>query len=517
MESLVQRMQTRLKGINPEVALVTWTTNAGRFGHFRDIPRNMPARMNLLLDAPDQEFWMDESNRGASIVPAFGNAYAWAVTNHRVAFSEPYLMSHGNPYGKDSFPAHEIEWRMMLVLTHGPMPSLAVAQPEFLQDAAYRVIGDVKKRAEWLTDKAPEPWAALVMSDNTRVFYGRESGRVEERYLGNVFGTFRAGIEEHLPLTVINDWNLTPAELAKYKVLILANTACLDDAQCAAVRGFVEQGGGLVASLDTSLCNEFGDPRPDFALADVLGVNYRGVPGTTAEKTELDVNFARNLGAEYWEKRKGAWDFKREPEFALDSPKLHSLIDKSVVTFKGQAVSVAPRETTRVLATLAPKSDAKGDTVPAILTHPFGKGRVVYFAAGIDAANYNYAYPFHRVLLRNAIDWAAASPAPIAVEAPMCVHAVTTRQAKNGERLVVQLFNDVNTTANHARPDDDIPLREETLPIHNIRVTFRGYKLDRIHLEPGGVELEKQTQGTEIIVTVPQLAIHTMVVAELMP
>ena len=44
-----------------------------------------------------------------TIVPAFANAYIWATTNHRVAFSEPYLMSHGNPYGKDSFPPHEIE------------------------------------------------------------------------------------------------------------------------------------------------------------------------------------------------------------------------------------------------------------------------------------------------------------------------------------------------------------------------------------------------------------------------
>ena len=84
---------------------MTWTTNAGRFGHFLSIPRNMPARMNLLLDAPapDQEFWLDETNRGPTVVPAFANAYIWATTNHRVAFSEPYLMSHGNPYGKDSF------------------------------------------------------------------------------------------------------------------------------------------------------------------------------------------------------------------------------------------------------------------------------------------------------------------------------------------------------------------------------------------------------------------------------
>jgi hypothetical protein len=118
MEGLLQRVQERLKKIKPGVALVTWTTNAGRFGHFLSIPRNMPARMNLLLDAPDQEFWLDETNRGTTIVPAFANAYIWATTNHRVAFSEPYLLSHGNPYGKDSFPPHEISRRMMLALTY---------------------------------------------------------------------------------------------------------------------------------------------------------------------------------------------------------------------------------------------------------------------------------------------------------------------------------------------------------------------------------------------------------------
>ena len=47
MEDLVRRMQNRLKSIKPEVALVTWTTNAGRFGHFLSIPRNVPACMNL--------------------------------------------------------------------------------------------------------------------------------------------------------------------------------------------------------------------------------------------------------------------------------------------------------------------------------------------------------------------------------------------------------------------------------------------------------------------------------------
>ena len=40
------------------------------------------------------------------------------------------------------------------------------------------------------------------------------------------------------------------------------------------------------------------------------------------------------------------------------------------------------------------------------------------------------------------------------------------------ERLVVHLFSDLNTTAHHALPGDDVPLREEVVPIHDIQVTF---------------------------------------------
>jgi hypothetical protein len=38
----------------------------------------------------------DQPRQRPSCRPS-ANAYIWAVTNHRVAFSEPYLMSHGNP------------------------------------------------------------------------------------------------------------------------------------------------------------------------------------------------------------------------------------------------------------------------------------------------------------------------------------------------------------------------------------------------------------------------------------
>ena len=518
LEGLIQRMQTRLKAIKPTVALVTWTTNAGRFGHFLSIPRNMPARMNLLLDAPDQELWLDETNRGASIVPAFANAYIWATTNHRVAFSEPYILTHGNPYGKDSFPPQEILRRMLLTLTYGAAPSIAVGQPANLQDELYKCLDEVQRRKPWLLHKRPEPWAALVMSDNTRNFYGRAAGIVEERYMANVFGAFRAGVEEHLMLSVINDWNLNPADLAPFKVLILANTACLDDAQTLAVQQFVAAGGGLIASLDTSLFDEFGNPRANFALAPVLGVEHRGPVRASALDEAIDENFARAIKPDYWEKRKNIFDFRQDATSFLNQGRMPVYVGANSVTFKGPAVQVVVKDSTaKVVGTLRVKSGEGSAAVPGIVAHTYGRGRVVYLAGGFDSAYYLYAYPYQRLLLKNAIDWAASSPAPISVEAPMCVHTTMMRQlAGNSERLIVHLYSDLNTTAFHALPIDDVPLHEEVVPIHAIRVTFGpGYRLGRVHLEPEGQDLTVERVGNGRQVVVPQLGVHSMVIAEL--
>ncbi len=345
-----------------------------------------------------------------------------------------------------------------------------------------------------MSHKTPEPWAALVMSDNTRNFYGRDPGRVEERYMAAVFGAFRAAVEEHRVLTVINDWNLNPDDLAPYKVLILANTACLDDAQADAVARFVERGGGLVASLDASLFDESGNPRPNFALARRLrrrAPRHHRRDGDRDRPGALDENFAKSIGPDYWEKRKNVFDFKQDVGSFLNRGRMPTYVGDQSVTFKGPAVRVVPTSpAAKVVGTLRVKpGEGPSDLeVPGVVAHTFGRGRVVYFAGGFDAAYYLYAYPYQRLLLANAIDWVASAPQPVVVEAPMCVHSTVMRQAKDGsERLIVHLYSDLNTTAFHALPNDDVPLREEVVPIHDIRVTFApGYRLGRIHLEPEG-------------------------------
>jgi hypothetical protein len=159
LEDHYRKMQTRLKKLNPNAVLMSWTVNAGRYGHFLYSPRAMPTRLNLLFDLPMQEWWLDETNFGASVAPAFGAAYVRATTGGRPNASEPYLMSRGNPYGTDSFPRHERLTRIMLVLTNGGVAPEAFGWAGHVESTA-DVFREIGKRERWLTRTEQMPWAA---------------------------------------------------------------------------------------------------------------------------------------------------------------------------------------------------------------------------------------------------------------------------------------------------------------------------------------------------------------------
>ncbi|HUG91461.1 MAG TPA: hypothetical protein VML55_11535, partial [Planctomycetaceae bacterium] len=233
---------------------------------------------------------------------AFGAAYLAATTDGRPCASEPYLMSRGNPYGTHSFPKHERLARTLLAVTHGNVTAQSFGW-QGQRESSVDVCGEVRKRAPWLLRARPLCWAAMLVSEQTRQFYAYRN--IAELFLPHAFGGFRAALEEHLPLGLINDWDLTADELRKYQVLVLPNAAALSDAQIAAVREFVAGGGGLVATGETSLCDELGQPRGDFGLGDVFGVSFRGRPqASAAAPVALDENFARHLDENYWKQRR---------------------------------------------------------------------------------------------------------------------------------------------------------------------------------------------------------------------
>jgi hypothetical protein len=173
-----------------------------------------------------------------------------------------------------------------------------------------------------------------------------------------------------------------------------------------------------------------------------------------------------------------------------------------------------PKDPGEVAVRLTPEAWDKAP-LPAILVRRFGSGRVVYLAAAIDAALWSYAYPYQRRLLARTIEWAARLPPTVSVQAPMCVQATFFVQAdKEGRRLVIHLFNGLNTTANHGLPATDVPLREETIPIHGIRVRFEPDAPRSFHVEPGGLVPKTRREEGAVVVEVPPLERHVLLVGE---
>ena len=201
----------------------------------------------------------------------------------------------------------------------------------------------------------------------------------------------------------------------------------------------------------------------------------------------------------------------------LKNPKLDLYLTDGPVTFKGQALLVDQKTTdSEMIGTISARQEGERKAVPGIIAQRYGEGRVVYLEAGLDSAYYLYPYPYQRLILGDAYRWAASSVPPVKVEAPMCVQSAVYRKEDSGPRqVIVQLFNSIISNSNHALPDEDVPLREELVPIRNIQVTFHGYQITRVHLEPGGKELPVNASGMDVSVTVPELALHAMVVAEI--
>ena len=65
----------------------------------------------------------------------------------------------------------------------------------------------------------------------------------------HVLGMYHALVEARVPFESVHEAFLTPERLDQFKVLVLADAAALSDAQCAVIRGYVERGGSLVATL----------------------------------------------------------------------------------------------------------------------------------------------------------------------------------------------------------------------------------------------------------------------------
>ena len=310
---------------------------------------------------------------------------------------------------------------------------------------------------EFLVNRQPIASVGLIWSQKNMDFFGRDHGSelVELPWRGWALALVRARIP-YLPIHV-DDIDPKASELS---VLILPNIGGLSDAQATSLRRFVQRGGALIATGRSSLYDQWGQPRPDFALADVLGCHYVSL-GREGERP-------------------------REPRGETlhtylrigksDGPRRHSVLggfeNTDILPFGGWLGDVIASEEAEVLLTYVPTfpiyppetswmREPQTNIPGLVLNRTAQNGRVAFLIADLDRRFAVDNLPDHGKLLANLVRWAADSHFPLQIEGPGLIDCRLYRQ---GHRSILHLVNLTNT----ARSPVD-----ELIPVGPITVTIR--------------------------------------------
>jgi len=141
---------------------------------------------------------------------------------------------------------------------------------------------------------------AVLFSRPTQDWYCNDR---EEHDYPHRRGFNQALIGLHIPFDIIQDELVTEDILSRYKALILPNVACMSQEQIEQIERFVRQGGGLIATSETSLYDENYKERKGFALAEVFGIpNQERI--SAPKKSEYGKGrvlfYPQNIGKDYW-------------------------------------------------------------------------------------------------------------------------------------------------------------------------------------------------------------------------
>jgi len=133
----------------------------------------------------------------------------------------------------------------------------------------YELSGKLNNWPEQMQDQQARPLsdAAVLLSQPTRDL-SDDLGYYFEEHMA----WLQTLAEENIQYDVILDRDVEPEKLSRYSLLVLPNVAVLSDAQAAAIRRFVDQGGRVIAAFETGLFDENGAPRQIPALAGAMNL-----------------------------------------------------------------------------------------------------------------------------------------------------------------------------------------------------------------------------------------------------
>lgn len=337
---------------------------------------------------------------------------------------------------------------------------------------------------------------AMVYSEQTERNYGGKEWQNHHNW--HELGMYHALIEARIPFDMVNDRLLDTEHLSMYSLLILPNVAALSKKQCKQLSQFVDRGGSVIATFETSLYDEHGDQRKDFGLADMFGVSFNDHVEGPMKNSYLK--------------------FNREPCSSGYHPVLEGLDDAFRIINGVWRLEVKPLADFPSPVTLVPTYPdlpmehvyprQPNTDIRELYLRNFGKGRVAYIPWDIDRTFWEILNVDHGKLLRNIFRWTLNDQLPVEVDGNGVLD-VTVWQQKNS--MTVHLVNFTNPMMMKG------PFRE-LLPLGKQRIAINipeGRGVHNVKLLVSGENLTYNFSDGLLKLTIPSILDHEVVAVDL--
>ena len=346
-----------------------------------------------------------------------------------------------------------------------------------------------QKNEAYLAERRPMARIGLVYSQQT-AWYAANS-KAEDAALG----WYQALVESRIPFEMVHDRLLDATNLAAYRTLILPNIVALSEAQCAQLHAFVERGGNLVATNETSLADEWGARRKNFGLAELFGVDWTGKTEPRMQNSYIRL------------------EHEALPKNALfagleDAPRVVNGVSRvdvrPRVSFAETPFTLVPSYPDLPMEKVYPRV-AKTD-ISCLYMRQAG-GRVAYFPFDIDRTFWDVLSEDHLKMMRNALLWAHNEPRIVEMEGPGLLDVTAWRNAK---AISIHVVNLTNPMALKGPYRDFFPVGP-----HTVRVNLpAGVAAKRARLLVSGAEPELRHEGRTVTLRVPSILDHEVVAIE---
>jgi hypothetical protein len=261
------------------------------------------------------------------------------------------------------------------------------------------------------------------------------------------------------------------ADLNQYRIVFLPNAACMSDYEVDAVKRYVAEGGCLIATFMTSLFDEKGNRRDNFALADLFGADL----------------IEKNVGI-----RRDSYIRITKAHPVTDGFKIGQLMPQDL-----QFLTVKAHNDDDVAA----MTSGIGHDInisPAVIAKSYGKGKVVYTSGGLEALYRTARFKEISQLYDNIINWMSEGRLPYKI---FGANGLTVNMTESSNVLLLHLVNNNCGNVKFA------PVREEYVPVFDIKACIHtnNRKVDRIKLLYSGAEPEYKVENNILETVIPRI------------